>query len=684
MAILAGPRGSDLRVATVDYIEAVSYIAKAMEKNLTDPDLRAGFELGPWRVQPNQNLIDDGHNPIHLEPKVMEVLCFLAQRQNEVVSRNELIDEIWKGTYVTDEVLSRAISVLRNQLGDDRKNASFIVTIPKAGYRLIMPVTPIQASADQVSPAVAAEKTRSPLLRFAVPGVILALAVAFFLYSTQPPAPAPDPYSPTVFEDLSDWFTFLITGDAAPDSITDIAVLPFEDISEQPGNAFISDGLTDEIIGSLSKVAGLQVVARSSSLSIRNRHEDVRAIGAFLNVHAVVEGTVKRVGNTLRISSQLSSTDDGYVLWSETYDRKLDDLLVLQEEIASSIVSALREKLALTDLQPPEATVAQPDMAAYQQYLNARFLGKLRGELPLRKSIALYEQALALDPAFTRASLGLANSIILLPAYSDEDEQQMFARALAILAGLDLASPAEAGEAEAIKGFIAFRRWQWMDAEAYFRKALVLAPNNPNLYIAYSQLLATTGRREDAVKAAQQARELDAVSPVVNNLLALAYLWDGDNVRATEQFAIAAEGGFNNLRNPAYLIFLMREQRFVEARRVIESYFANLESDPRWLMDNIESIATYSDDDELVAAAEGAVAAGNIPPRYQLGLWLFLDQPDQVYETVQRFRNQKKELDFVQLFSLEGEKFRDSDEFAQIVEEIGLDAYWEHYQGPDA
>jgi len=531
------------------------------------------------------------------------------------------------------------------------------------------------------------QRKRSRLKLFAagVAGLVAIFAVLLSIdTSREPPAPAPDPYSPTVFEDLSDWFTFLITGDAAPDSITDIAVLPFEDISEQPGNAFISDGLTDEIIGSLSKVAGLQVVARSSSLSIRNRHEDVRAIGAFLNVHAVVEGTVKRVGNTLRISSQLSSTADGYVLWSETYDRKLDDLLVLQDEIASSIVSALREKLALTDLQPPEATVAQPDMAAYQQYLNARFLGKLRGELPLRKSIALYEQALALDPAFTRASLGLANSIILLPAYSDEDEQQMFARALAILAGLDLASPAEAGEAEAIKGFIAFRRWQWMDAEAYFRKALVLAPNNPNLYIAYSQLLATTGRREDAVTAAQQARELDAVSPVVNNLLALAYLWDGDNVRATEQFAIAAEGGFNNLRNPAYLIFLMREQRFVEARRVIESYFANLESDPRWLMDNIESIATYSDDDELVAAAEGAVAAGNIPPRYQLGLWLFLDQPDQVYETVQRFRNQKKELDFVQLFSLEGEKFRDSDEFAQIVEEIGLDAYWEHYQGPDA
>ena len=653
-----------------------------MDKNLTDSDLRAGFLLGPWRVQPNQNLIDDGESPIHLEPKVMEVLCFLAQHQDEVVSRNELIDEIWKGTYVTDEVLSRAISVLRSQLDDDRKNPSYIVTIPKAGYRLIMPVTPIQADEDQVLPVVAAGKTHSPLLRFAVPGVILALVVAFFLQPTQSPSPVPDPYSPGVFEDLSDWFAFIITGDAAPESITAIAVLPFEDISEQPGNAYISDGLTDEIIGSLSKVEGLRVVARSSSLSFRNRHEDVRAIGDFLQVQAVVEGTVMRVGNKLRISSQLSSTDDGYVLWSETYDRNLDDLLVLQDEISTSIVSALREKLALTDLQAPVAGVAQPDIAAYQLYLNARFLGKLRGEIPLRKSVAVYEQALALDPAFTRASLGLANSIILLPSYSEEDEEEMFAKALALLAELDLASAAEAGEAEAIKGFIAFRRWQWVESEAYFRKALVLAPNNPNLYIAYSQLLAATGRTADAVKAAQQARELDTVSPVVINLLAVAYLWNGDNVRAAELFAVATEGGFNNLRNPAYLISLLREQRFVEARRVIESYYANSDTDPSWLIDNIQSIATYTDDDELVAAAAEAVAAGKIPPRYQLGLWLFLDQPEQVYKTMHRFWNQKTDLDFVLLLSQEGEKFRDSDEFAQLVKETGLDAYWERYQAP--
>jgi TolB-like protein len=520
-------------------------------------------------------------------------------------------------------------------------------------------------------------------LRFAVPGAIIALVAVVLFSSTRPPAPAPDPYSPSLFEDLSDWFTFIITGNRPPEAFTYIAVLPFEDISEESGNAFFSDGLTDEIIHSLSKVEGLKVVARSSSLSFRNRYEDVRAIGDFLHVQAVIEGTVKRVENRIRIRCQLSSTDDGYVLWSETYDRNLDDLLLLQGEISLSIISALRKKLALPNLLPPEVSVAQPDMAAYQLYLNARFLGKLRGGVPLRKSIALYEKALALDPTFTRASLGLANSTILLPSYTDENEEEMFAKALAMLAQLDFASPAEAGEAEAIEGFIAFRRWQWMEAEAYFRKALVLAPNNPNLYEWYSQLLSAVGRTADALKAAQQARELDAVSPVINHRLGVTYLWVGDNLRAAEQFAIGAELGFVNLRSRAYLIFLLRLQRFPEAREVINNLYALSNSDPRWFMDNIQAVSTYSGEEDLVTAATEAVVAGEILLRLQVGVWLALDQPEQVYEVVNRLKGQKKYLDFELLFSQEAEEFRGSDEFSRIVEETGLDAYWEHYQGPD-
>jgi hypothetical protein len=156
------------------------------------------------------------------------------------------------------------------------------------------------------------------------------------------------------------------------------------------------------------------VVARSSSLSFRHRYEDVRTIGDILRVQAVVEGTVKRSADRIRISAQLSSTHDGYVLWSQTFDRDLQDLLSLQAEISQEIVSALRDKLELSSLNSPTIDATPPDMQAYQLYLNGRFLWKLRGEAPLRKSIVLFEQALQLDSEFTRARLALANSLILL------------------------------------------------------------------------------------------------------------------------------------------------------------------------------------------------------------------------------------------------------------------------------
>jgi TolB-like protein/DNA-binding winged helix-turn-helix (wHTH) protein len=656
-----------------------------MDEQRTTLDLSAGFDLGPWKILPDQNRIECGADAIHLEPKVMEVLCVLARNQGEVVSRNDLIEDVWAGTYVTDEVLSRAISVLRGQLGDDRKNPEYIATIPKAGYRLIKEVVPRPRNRSQqiIAAEPRAGDSRLKWSRLiAVAALVLLLVVISYCSRESVPPRALDPRSPTLFEDLSDWFELIIRGETAPDALTDIAVLPFDDISEQAGNAFLSDGITDELISSLGRLEGLKVVARSSSMSFRNRYEDVRAIGDILQVQAVVEGTVKRAGDRIRISAQLSGTRDGYVLWSQTFDRDLQDLLALQKEIASKIVAALHEKLQLEGLQSPATESVIPDMAAYQLYLNGRFLWKLRGNSPLRKSVSLFEQALQLDPGFTRASLALANSLILLPYYSNQDEEEAFGRALTILDKLPVLNPAEAGEVEAIKGFIAFRRWQWLEAEDQFHKALLLAPSNPNLYVWYSQMLSAVGRNADALKTVRQARDLDSVSPVINHRLAVAWLWNGDNVHAAEQFAQGAQLGFVNSRSPGYLIFLLRMERFDEARRVIEQLYADTDADPDWLMDNIDAISVGNGRD-LVKAAAAAVERGDVFPRLQLGLWLYLNESDRTLDVVRQLSSNKKYLDMELLFSEEAREFRASDEFAELAEESGLDTYWENRRGPD-
>jgi TolB-like protein/DNA-binding winged helix-turn-helix (wHTH) protein/Flp pilus assembly protein TadD len=661
-----------------------------MDDNTSSNDLRAGFTLAQWTVLPNQNRIECGTNSIHLEPKVMEVLCVLARHQGEVVSRPQLLDMVWPGTVVGDEVLSRCISVLRKHLGDDPRNPLFIATVPKAGYRLIEMVAPLAAAIPHpdkhdtpAEPPMQLSGRRWPPYAVIV-ALALLLAVTTWLFTESAPPPPPlDPRSPTLFADLSDWFELIIRGDIAPEAVTDIAVLPFDDLSEKEGNAFLSDGLTDELISSLGQLEGLKVVARSSSLNFRNRHEDVRAIGDILHVQAVVEGTVKRSGDQIRINVRLSSTRDGYVLWSQVFDRDLQDLLALQEEIASEIVHSLREELGLSGLQEPVSTPAVASIDAYQLYLNGRFMWKLRGESPLRRSIDLFEEALRLDPGFTRARLALANSLILLPYYSTQDEEEAFARAQDILQGVVAETPFVAGELEAIRGFIAFRRWQWQQSEEHFHKALLLNPNNPNLYMWYSQLLSAVGRNTDALKTAQQAWDLDAVSPVINHRLAIAWLWNNDNVRAAEQFARGATLGFVNLRSPAYLIFLLRMQRFEEARQIIEALYQGSGTDPQWMMDHIAGVSGGEPGDDLVDAAEAAVQRGDVLPRLQLGLWLYLNQPERTYETVVTMSAQKKFVDMELLFTAEASAFRDSGEFSDLVEEIGLEAFWENWRGPD-
>ena len=658
-----------------------------MDDDHRDFNPRSGFMLGHWTVRPDQNRIDQGSETVQLEPKVMEVLCLLARQQGEVVSRASLIDEAWKGTYVTDEVLSRAISVLRKQLRDDRKSPEYIVTIPKSGYRLIKPVLPIApADEEPVAPPIAPSASQRIPKWMIVAAGVLAASVLLFLGSNlrdSTPALPVDPRSPTLFADLSDWFELIIRGDTAPEAVINVAVLPFDDISEQPGNAFLSDGLTDELISSLGQLEGLKVVARSSSLGYRQRYEDVRTIGDILQVQAVIEGTVKRSENHIRISAQMNSTEDGYVVWARTYDRDMQDLLSLQAEISNEIVNALREKLELDTPSKPAIQTTLPDIDAYQLYLNGRFLWKLRGEKPLRNSIELFEQALLRDPDFVRARLALANSLLLLPYYTDDSEEQGFERALSLMRDITAATPAEAGEMEAIRGFIAFRRWQWQLAEGYFHKALLLAPNNPTIYLWYSQLLSSVGRNVDALKTAQQARDLDSVSPVLNHRLAVAWMWNGDNVRAAEQYARSADLGFVNLRSPGYLIFLLRMQRFEEARQVIRIIYTDAGVDPGWLMDNIEAISTFTGDDDLVKSAIAAIDRNEVLPRMQLGLWLHLGQSERVYAFIKEQAAQKKHVVFELLFSEEGRAFRESDEFFDMVEEFDLAPYWESWRGPD-
>ena len=619
----------------------------------------------------------------------MEVLIYLAERQDQVVRRDDLINDVWHGTFVTDEVLSRAISLLRTCLGDDRMTPYYIQTLPKVGYRLLMEVTPLAAPEAEQEPEIEPEpaspipKNRVIKLALAI-GAMIILVVSIAMWSKE--KTIVDPGSPAAFATLSEWFDFLAAKKEGPKGVTSIAVLPFDNLSENNDSTYFSEGLTDELTMSLSKIKGLKVVARRSSYSFKNRTDDVPTIGRLLHADAIFEGTIRSVGDQLRINAQLCAVSDGYLMWSGIYERNVSDVFDVQEEIATAVIEAMREHFDDDSLHIPLVNQAPPDIEAYQLYLmSGNFLWQLRGEQPLRQSIELYHQALAIDPGFSRAAIGLAKALVVLPFYSTEDMEAMFQQAQEVLASQTFTEQRDLGEAESIYGFIAMKRWQWTKSEEHFRKALQLAPDSPNIYQWYSTLLSGVGRQRDGLEAAIRARDLDEVSPVLNNRLAVAYLWSNDNLRAAEQFAIAAQLGFRNYINPAYMVFLLRQQRFYEVKAIIEAIHQASPNPPLWLIEGADTLFSPENRDALLQAAIQAKQEGSFSMLpIEFGLWLVVGGIDQAYEAfnvVREIAPQYLQIEFI--FSKEGTEFREDSRFEQLAEDIGLQEYWDTFGGPD-
>jgi TolB-like protein/DNA-binding winged helix-turn-helix (wHTH) protein len=650
-------------------------------------DRQQGFQLGEWGVYPDQGLLVGVSGQSHLEPKVMEVLIYLAERQDQVVRRDDLINDVWHGTFVSDEVLSRAISLLRTCLGDNRMTPYYIQTVPKVGYRLLMEVTPLAVpeseQESETEPASPFPKNRVIKLALAI-GAMIILVVTIAMWSKE--KTIIDPGSPAAFATLSEWFDFLAAKKEGPEGIISIAVLPFDNLSENNNSTYFSEGLTDELTMSLSKIKGLKVVARRSSYSFKNRTDDVPTIGRLLHADAIFEGTIRRVGDQLRINAQLCAVSDGYLMWSGLYERNVSDVFDVQEEIAAAVIEAMREHFDDDSLHTPLVNQAPPDIEAYQLYLmSGNFLWQLRGEQPLRQSIELYHQALAIDPSFSRAALGLAKALVVLPFYSAEDMETMFQQALEVLTSQTFTDQRDLGEVESIYGFIAMKRWQWIKSEEHFRKALQLAPDSPNIYQWYSTLLSGVGHHGDGLEAAIRARDLDEVSPVLNNRLAVAYLWSNDNLRAAEQFAIAAQLGFRNFINPAFVVFLLRQQRFNEIKAFIAAIHQNSPSPPLWLIEGADTLFSPGNRDALLQAAIQAKQEGSfsIPP-IEFALWITVGGIDQAYETFNAMREiapQYLQMEYV--FSEESRGFRQDSRFEQLSEDIGLQEYWDTYGGPD-
>jgi TolB-like protein/Tfp pilus assembly protein PilF len=303
-----------------------------------------------------------------------------------------------------------------------------------------------------------------------------------------------------------------------------VAVLPFADMSPNRDHEYFADGITEELINALSRIEGLHVVARTSAFTFKGRTADVREIGAKLGAGTVLAGSIRQSGDRLRIAVQLVDARNGYQLWSETYDRKVDDVFAVQEEISRAVVRTVHPALLSGSTRPlvPTSTV---NPAAYQLYMQGRYFWNERTEQGLRKSIDRFEQAIRLDPGYALAYSGLSDAHNALADNGYVPPGPALQKAeIAVRKALELDS--ELAEAYSSLAHLKLHRWDWAGAEPDFRRAIELNPGYAIAYQYYAFLLTFHSRFDEALPLIRRAQHLDPLSPAIQsnfgNILYLA------------------------------------------------------------------------------------------------------------------------------------------------------------------
>ncbi|MFQ5799646.1 MAG: protein kinase, partial [Bacteroidota bacterium] len=374
-----------------------------------------------------------------------------------------------------------------------------------------------------------------------------------------------------------------------------IAVLPFTNMSADKEQEYFCDGMAEEIINALTRVEGLRVVARTSAFAFKGKSEDIREIGRKLDVRTLLEGSVRKAGNRLRITAQLINVADGYHLWSERYDRQMEDVFAIQDDISQAVVNTLRIKLVG---ERETAFVKRPteNLEAYNLFLKGRFFWSKRTEEGLKKGIQYFQQAIQKDPGFAFAYAGLADSYSLLCSYHILSPNEAIPKArVAATKAMELDNTlAEAYEALAHVRIL--HDWNWLDAEREFRRAIELNPAYATAHQRYSLYLAVMGQMDAAIAEIGRAQELDPLSLIINTDVGLVFYTAGQYDRAIEQCRQALE------IDPSFSVAHFALGLTYEQRGMYEQAIAEL-----------QKAITLSGDLTVVKAALGHVyaASGN-------------------------------------------------------------------------
>ena len=476
------------------------------------------YAFGPYQLEAEERVLLRDGQPVTLPPKDLETLLALVEKAGHIVEKEELLEKVWPGVFIEEGNLSRHIFNLRQVLGDSPDGRKYIETVPRRGYRFVASVRKdgeTTASDPATSPASGRSQTARPVglrrtLRLVPLGVLTALAVTAMLGSrrfwSQKPAP----------------------------QRAMLAVLPFANLSGDAREDYFADGLTEEMIAQLGQLqpAKLGVIARTSIVRYKGTKETVAQIGQELGVGYLLEGSVRRGGDRVRITAQLIHTGEQTHLWAETYERPLTDFLTIQREIAEKITHSL--SIQLLPVETSSAATAPVNLESYDKYLlGLHELGQGTRE-SVNKAIQYLQEGIAKDAKDARLHSALAEAYAASTTYYRSPAEVMPRAKEAALRAVELDPNLASGHVRL--GYVRlFFDWDWPAAEREYRRALDINPSLPEAQLGYANYLGTLGRFEEALSHVQQAYLYDPLALESRNEALWIYYFSGRMPETIEQ-----------------------------------------------------------------------------------------------------------------------------------------------------
>lgn len=600
----------------------------------TSEELYGGFNLGEWEVLPAKGMLRRGEDEVHPEPRVLAVLLALAERDGDLVTKDELIADVWNGKAFSDEPILRCISLLRGHF-QDKKPFRYIETLPRRGYRLLQRVE--LHGANESVPVIA------PGRRWPAAGLAAVLALLA----------------------LSAYLWFGMAGRPEPRSM---AILQIENLSGNPENRYVVDGIKNKLAQRLAEIPGFTIKNARVDYDV-----ELSAVARRLKVEYLLTGDVQLQGDTLKISYLITLGRTGATQGGGEVDGKLDNLFALQEQLARLVRSDIAGEAT-----PQLITRRAPDSAAYNSYMRGIYALELRFDGDnLETAIALFKESIRLDEQYGPAYLALATAYALAHDYYGEPFEAMRDLALETIEKGVAVDGSIAEAAWAIHGFVYHQQKDWHKSEAAYERAINARVVDSNAFSWYSRMLASTGRLQEARDIVLAGESLDPDNALINSRIAMTLTWLGENEAAGEYFQRANDlGATGNLHIMTEALLMFRQGRTRESRELTLTASGLVDAPAYWVEPVYEAFADPRKRDDALAAIDAVWAERKVIPEIVLIVRTLLGDLDGAMEIARLLELEGEAFSTEMIFIPELAPLRRHKGFAALLERLGILSYW--------